>query len=172
MARRDPKLVVKKAEWNRIKRVMMAADTNESRTGWFEGQTYGPENDFLPIAQVASWQEEGTTGGQKNGRGIPSRPFIRTLFKGLKRNFAFQGMMRKNLKAVLDGQMTWNSFYGHSGRFIKQRLKDTIKKWTLPRNAPATIANKGFNDPLVETGTMWKSIRTKVFRRGKKRGSK
>lgn len=172
MPKRNRGLVVNKKEWQRIKRVMLASENLESRTGWFEGQNYGPENNYLPIAQVADWNESGTTGGQKNGRGIPSRPFIRTLFKGLKRNFAFQGMMRKNLKAVLDGQMTWNSFYGHSGRFIKQRLKDTIKKWTLPRNAPATIANKGFNDPLVETGTMWKSIRTKVFRRGKKRGSK
>jgi len=168
MAKKNSGVTVDKKEWNRLKKVMLAAASQEVQTGWFDGQRYGPENQNLPMAQVASWQEEGTIGGQKNGSGIPPRPFIRTFITGLKRSKAFQVFVKYHLKQVMDGKRTWNSFYRLLGKFVRQGLQATMLKWSTPPNAASTVKAKGFNDPLIESGTLWKSIKTRIMKAGKR----
>ena len=169
MAKRYPHVVKNTKGWEDLKKRMAALDGREARIGWFEGQTYGPENANLPIATVAMFNEEGTIGGQGNGSGIPSRPFIRTFFLGLKNSAAFRSFMANELKLYLAKEKTAHQVMKKLGEFVREGLKKTIANWSHPPNSDSTIAQKGFNNPLVETGLMAKSIKVKVMREVKGR---
>lgn len=169
MAKRYPHVVKNTKGWEDLKKRMAALDGREARIGWFEGQTYGPENANLPIATVAMWQEEGTIGGQGNGSGIPSRPFIRTFFMGLRNSAAFRSFVANELKLYLAKEKTAHQVMKKLGEFVREGLKKTIANWSHPPNSDSTIAQKGFNNPLVETGLMAKSITVKIMREVKGR---
>lgn len=169
MAKRYPNVVKNTKGWEDLKKRIAALEGREARVGWFEGQTYGPENANLPIATVAMWQEEGTIGGQKNGSGIPSRPFIRTFFMGLRNSAAFRGFVANELKLYLAGEKTVHQVMKKLGELVQEGLRQTIANWSHPRNSDSTIAQKGFNNPLVETGLMAKSITVKIMREVKGR---
>lgn len=164
MAKRYPNVIVNRKGLDKLIGKMKALDGLESRVGWFSGQNYGPENQNLPIAQVAQWQEEGVAGGQGNGSGIPSRPFIRSFFIGLKKSAPFKTYVANELRLYLAGQKTSRAVAKTLGEFIRQGLQETIIKWTYIRNADSTIAKKGRNDPLVDTGLMARSITIKIMR--------
>ena len=44
------------------------------------------------------------------------------------------------------------------GQLIKRQIQQSIKDTNSPPNAPSTIRRKGFNKPLIDTGTMWNSV--------------
>lgn len=151
---------------------MQALNGMEARTGWFTGQNYGPENDNLPIAVVVMRNEEGVRGGQGNGPGIPSRPFIRTLFMSLKRSSSFRSYVSSEFRMYFAGQKTANGMMNTLGNYVREEMRESITRWTTPPNSPYTIAKKGFNDPLVETGLMGRSIAVKVLKGVKGRAAK
>src|SRR5690554_5364079 len=158
--------------WQQMKKRLTALDGIEARVGWFSGQNYGPENDNLPIAQVAQFNEEGTRGGQGNGSGIPSRPFIRTLFMSLKKSSSFRSYVASELRMYFAGQKTANKMMSALGNYVREEMRKSITEWTTPPNSPYTIAKKGFNDPLVETGLMGRSIAVRVLKEVKGRSAK
>ncbi len=47
------------------------------------------------------------------------------------------------------------------GLFVNE-LKKAIEDWSTPPNAPSTVAEKGFNDPLIKTETMKNSVEYKI----------
>lgn len=149
--------------WQQMKKRLTVLDGIEARVGWFSGQNYGPENNNLPIAQVAQWNEEGTPAAGWGGP-TPSRPFIRSFFIGLKKSKAFRDFMANEIKYYIEGGGTSRHLAQRVGRFVRQGIRETIEKWTYISNATATIELKGFNDPLVETGTMAKSVSVKIVR--------
>lgn len=151
--------------WRDLKKRVMALDGTEARIGWFAGQNYGPENQNLPIAQVAQWNEEGhPNGGWFAGTETPSRPFIRSFFISLKKSNDFKLFVANELKLYLLGEKTRHATAKAIAEFVRRGLRETIQKWTYIPNSPATIALKGRNDPLVETGTMAKSIAIRIVR--------
>lgn len=149
--------------WQQMKKRLTALDGIEARVGWFSGHNYGPENNNLPIAQVAQWNEEGTPAAGWGGP-TPSRPFIRSFFIGLKKSKAFRDFMANEIKHYIEGGGTSRHLAQRVGRFVRQGIRETIEKWTYISNATATIELKGFNDPLVETGTMAKAVSVKIVR--------
>lgn len=163
MARRYPNVEKNDKLWQQMKKRLTALDGIEARVGWFSGQNYGPENNNLPIAQVAQWNEEGTPAAGWGGP-TPSRPFIRSFFIGLKKSKAFRDFMANEIKYYIEGGGTSRHLAQRVGRFVRQGIRETIEKWTYISNATATIELKGFNDPLVETGTMAKSVSVKIVR--------
>ena len=50
---------------------------------------------------------------------------------------------------------------------LKMALQEAILEWDNPKNAPMTVQKKGFNDPLIETGTVYDQVRSRVSRRNK-----
>ena len=60
--------------WRQIKKNLRAAKS-QINLGWFEGQAYGSENNFLPMAQVAQWVEEGHRGGWGPTPSTPCDPY-------------------------------------------------------------------------------------------------
>ena len=55
---------------------------------------------------------------------------------------------------------------GLAGVEINDDLKSSIVGWQAPPNAPSTIAKKGFNKPLVDTGDMLRSTTYQVRMEG------
>ena len=159
------KVIVDKSVWNSLKKSFAKAGKVESHLGWFEEHKYGTENDSLQMAQVAKWQEEGTQGGQGNGSGIPPRPFMR---EGLKAVF-LGGENKESFKRIVTevamGRDTFKALH-KEGKSFEKTLKNVMIDWDTPGNAPYTIAEKGFDDPLHETGTLIDSVTAKVERRG------
>lgn len=165
MARKYPSVEKNDKLWKQMKKRLTAIDGIEARVGWFTGQNYGPENQNLPIAMVAMWNEEGhRNGGMFDGTSTPSRPFIRSFFIGLKKSKAFQDFMAHEIKHYIEGGGTSRHLAQRVGRFVQRGIQETVKKWSYRPNSPVTVALKGFNNPLVETGTMAKSVSVKIVR--------
>jgi hypothetical protein len=92
---------------------------------------------------------------------IPARPFIRRALDG-RRN-VIGAAMDKRITNVID-DLDYRGNVEAMGVIIKeaiQRVIDDSRAWAVP-NAPATVARKGFQHPLVDTGEMQDSVVVKV----------
>lgn len=119
--------------------------------GFMSGATYP---DGTPVAQVAFWNEFGTSRA-------PSRPFFRSMIT--KESAGWPELLGK--AAVSTGYNTRQTL-GLIGEKINDDLKSSIVGWQDPPNAPGTIAKKGFNKPLVDTGDMLRSTTYRVRMEG------
>lgn len=113
------------------------------RVGFLETEKYP---DGTNVAQVAFWNEYGT-------KTSPPRPFFRQTIAAksdkwgaaLGANLAANGYdTTKALKLV--------------GTGIKDQITKSIVDFASPGNAPYTIAQKGFDKPLVDTGQMQRAV--------------
>lgn len=142
--------------WDAMKKNLMRGKDFSVNTGFFD-EYYGPENDNLPVAQVAQWQEEGTDK-------IPMRPFIRAGFmiKNIEKQEWLTPAIKHMISNVALGKMTWNQLYHKLGPVFVEIMKKEIELWQIPMNAPLTIELKGFNDPLIDSGKMLDSVEYRV----------
>lgn len=115
------------------------------RVGFLEGATY-PDGTSVPM--VAAIQEFGAP-----SKGIPPRPFFRRMIAEKKDTWgpAIGRLMKAN---EFDAEKT----LGQAGMGIKGQLQQSIKDLTSPPLAPATVAAKGFEKPLIDTGHMLNSV--------------
>lgn len=80
---------------------------------------------------------------------VPPRPFFRTMIA--EKSSGWGDDIGKALKQTgYDTDLTLNRV----GERIEGQLKQSIMNFTTPANAPSTIREKGFNDPLVDSGDM------------------
>jgi hypothetical protein len=103
----------------------------------------------ITVAEVASIQEFGS-----ETNNIPSRPFMRQAFNDAKpflRKRLINAVKMLNMKEGLNKVEREMNLIGEQ---MVSRVRNSIIKWENPPNAPLTIKKKGFNNPLVETGTM------------------
>lgn len=118
---------------------------NTVRVGFFEGSTY-PDGTSTPM--VAAIQNYGAPGA-----GIPPRPFFSNVVARGRRQWPEQ--VRTLLKANnYDVERTLTLM----GEGIKGQLQTEINKGSFVPLRPATIARKGFDKPLVDTGHMLNSV--------------
>lgn len=82
------------------------------------------------------------------GGHTPPRPFIRTCFDKNIRKW-----MRYFDKTFLQYPEISTTFW-KLGDIIRGDLSETVKGWSEPPNAPRTVMEKGFNNPLVDSGNM------------------
>ena len=66
------------------------------------------------------------------------------------------------------GKLGVNAAYSKIGKFASEDLKQIISEWSSPPNALSTQIIKGFNDPLVDSGTMMDAAKSKIGRARKK----
>lgn len=148
--------------WEELKKRLIAGDGLATDVGFFD-KTYGPENDNLPVAQVAAWNEEGRdNGGIFNGTSTPPRPFMRYYISQLSKEKKMGKAISKRLQLVLSGKMSWQAFYNSLGAEAVSDLRKVIEQWFYPPNTAATIDMKGFNNPLQETDTMLNSVEHRI----------
>lgn len=116
--------------------------------GFLAGATYP---DGQKVAQVAFWNEFGTTRS-------PARPFFRTMITAESPGWgALMG------KAAGHYQYDSAAVLQFMGVKISEQLQQSIVGWQDPPNAPATIAAKGFNKPLIHTSHMQNSVDFEVL---------
>lgn len=84
---------------------------------------------------------------------IPPRPFFRQMIAA--KSPGWGASMAKVMKASgCDVAVS----LGRMGEGIRGQLQGSIREFTTPANAPSTIAKKGFNAPLRDTGHMLNSV--------------
>ena len=92
------------------------------------------------------------------GKGVPRRSFIRGSLQEIE-----QALPRAVVPIVKANRGVVTVAAGAAaGRTAAGIIKQTIKGFSNPPNAPATIQAKGRNDPLTDTGELADSIRFEV----------
>ena len=112
----------------------------------------------INVSEVAIIQEYGT-------EKIPPRPaFRRGLEIGLAKNKKMtQAALRNIVRRTLQGRSAeinrnLTTLLTQIGKSAKAATKEIIKSGDETPNAPATIAKKGFDHPLFETGLLLEHV--------------
>lgn len=112
-------------------------------------------SDGLFLAFIGAVNDFGT----KDGR-IPERPWMRGWFDSniAKITKLFQVMSQK----ILDGVLTPEAALKMIGAWGENELKKEITNLRTPPNASSTIKKKKSSNPLIDTGQMRNSIKSKT----------
>jgi len=124
-----------------------------------EGQAKHPHAD-ASVAQVAAWMEFGTPGSDERvydqtGKRVPSRPFVREALTRYRAEIAAE--IKRALQDLLHGRVTKDQAQARVGAFLVEKVREVIldaRSWATPL-ADSTIAAKGHDDPLIESGAMY-----------------
>lgn len=100
------------------------------------------------VADVAMYNEFGTSK-------IPARPFMEQSFKRHEQEYVEE--CENIFNAMIKGQKT-DALIRKFGKKVKQDIVDEIELGQFVPNAPKTVAKKGFNKPLFETGLLEMSV--------------
>ncbi len=123
--------------------------------GFLENAKYPQDKDAkgpaLNVAQVAFWNEFGTSRA-------PPRPFIRDMIASKSGRWGIA--LGLNLKAT---KYNAEQSLALMGEGIKDQMVTSIVQFKDPPNAASTIARKGFNKPLIDTGVMQRSVDFQVL---------
>lgn len=156
----DKGFIADKSVWNKMKKNLVKDQSKAVDIGYFEEDSYGPENDYLPVAQVAKWNNEGS---ETN----PMRPFFYTWLDTLEKNQGreFVDNISTWIHMIAMGDLSWEWLYNKIGAQETKKIKELIREWDTPPNSATTIAEKGKNDPLMDTETMLNSTKYKIGRK-------
>lgn len=144
------KITDDRRDLERIRRALIQAAQTATQVGLFDGVPH-PNGRGLTYAEVAAVQEFGTDK-------IPERPFI----EETARSTRAVAVMASGLARVIRGQASVPGMYRRAGEAMREDMRRVITAWSNPPNAPFTIAMKGFNDPLIETGAMRAKVEFRV----------
>jgi len=128
------------------------------KVGFLEGVRYsathpirGTARKPLLVAQVAFWNEFGTVRA-------PARPFFRTTIA--KKSSEWGTILGK---AMVYYKADVGKSLAALGTVMQSDIRSAIVNWSSPPNSPRTVKIKGFNDPLVDDGTMQRVVNYKVM---------
>lgn len=113
----------------------------------------------ISVATAAYYNEYGTTKipARAAWRQAANHDFMRRAIHSMKRKFRAKSD-DTSIRTVAE----------EFALIVAKRLIGMIEIWSAPANAAWTVADKGFNDPLVATGQTIRSISTVVKVRGKR----
>lgn len=144
--------------WKSIRKNLQDIDKKVVQTGFFDTY-YGPENDNLPVATVAMWNNEGV--------GIPMRAFMSVDFiERVSRSPEFSEKVMYKIGLVAAGKLNMNQLLASLGPELALMMKQEIINFTTPGNARLTIALKGKDDPLRDSDTMLNAVDWKLGTKG------
>ncbi|TPR19988.1 hypothetical protein DY138_00700 [Apilactobacillus timberlakei] len=98
---------------------------------------------------------------QKESVRIPARRYLeKTIVDG---ESAWQDFILNQVFEITEGHdVTADSIMNSLGKKVVARMQNIMKSWSKPGNAPITIANKGKDDPLIDTGKLMESIKYEI----------
>ena len=105
------------------------------------------------MASIWFWNEYGTSR-------IPERPAFRTALRLNQENY--KRFILQRIRMMITGSIAPLTILENLGNRIVRDLQKSIIDWSDPPNAESTVKQKGFNDPLVNTGLMWVLIKYKL----------
>ena len=109
-----------------------------------------------PVVNRAIWNHYGTS------RGIPSRPFILNAIR--KNRSKYLEAMKTAGAKILRGEATLDQTMRKLGILAQGDIQQEITNLRTPPNAPSTIAAKGSDNPLIDTGEMRSKVTWEVKR--------
>jgi len=146
-----------KGQYFNTRNALKALDGLRLDVGYFAG--IGTTDSKFTLPEIAAVQEFGT----KDGR-IPERSFMRTTFDKFRLIYNEQFVEQGFLAAL--GKKDPEKALLSVGNNYKSDVVNKITGIRNRKNAPSTIAKKGFDNPLIHTGIMRANIKVRVSRRG------
>ena len=107
------------------------------------------------LAEVAAYNELGTSS-------TPARPFMRKSFENHEKEL--QNACDQVNKTLAKGGTTQQAL-DELGAFVKGLVQEEIVSGDFAPNAESTIAKKGSDKPLIDTGFMRQSVNYQVKQR-------
>lgn len=156
-----------KKPWQALKRGMMDASKSSVDVGWWNGYHTNGRSDGIPLAQIAQWVEEGhLNGGIFEGTTTPPRPFMTiALAAALRQNGWLEKKVVENVTLVFSRKLTWRGFFTKLGPDLTALVQRIMEEYNNPSNGEITIALKGFDNPLIETGQLMDSVDWRIAER-------
>lgn len=113
--------------------------------------------------QKAIWNHFGTKGGASGGGWggpIPERPFLANAMRDNKGKYS--DSMQTAAKAIVAGQYDARTALSRLGILAQGDIQEEITTLSSPPNSPVTIARKGSDNPLIDTGAMRQAVTWKI----------
>lgn len=136
----------------------------EVRIGFQHGKVFyesdeddGDEKEKVDLADIAMWNELGTSRA-------PSRPFLRQTVDTKESEIV--AFLQKAVRPLLSGSGTAQSVLQKIGPYSKGLVQEQITDGDYVPNAPSTIARKGSDKPLIDTGLMRDSVDFVIVEKG------
>jgi len=134
----------------RIIQEAKTANTSFVEIGVFEEAGEHTSSDgLLTVAEVAFFNEFGTLNA-------PERSFIRSTIDDNRREL--EQLTAKLFRQIVEGKTDTKKALDKLGFKIQTLIQQRILKLNDPANAPSTIEAKGFNNPLVDSRELHRSI--------------
>jgi len=137
-------------KWQTVLNKLAAGLSNASllQVGFLENATY---SDGTSVPLIAAMNEFGRPPRQ------PPRPFMRLTVNTYKATWGPQ--MAASLKATnYNAKLSLDRL----GQIVKGDIQQSIRDLMAPPLSPITIARKGFDKPLIDTGHMISSVDYRV----------
>lgn len=106
-----------------------------------------------PHIDKAIWNDGGT-------ENIPERPFVSEFAD--RHEGDIDDASADAVRAIVLRKRAPGAALKSMGDDLAKQMQQDAQDWTTPPNAPSTVAKKGFDDPLFETGEMIADIKSKV----------
>jgi hypothetical protein len=144
-----------KPTFEALRRRLQQLDKGSVKVGILAG---AGDDDEFSLVELATIHEFG------NGH-VPERSFLRSTFR--RERAALVKLCARLVKGVMNDTLTAERAFGLLGEWGVAQVQRTIRKRLTEgpedqRNAPATIAKKGSDTPLVDLGILAASITHKV----------
>ncbi len=78
---------------------------------------------------------------------IPARPFLRVA--AITHEGKYTRLAKVGVERLIDGEATAKGLLDLLGHTAVADIRQEMRLWSKPGNAPVTIENKGMNDPLI-----------------------
>ena len=111
--------------------------------------------DGTKVVDVVRWNEYGTSK-------IPARPAFRRSISRTAPKLAEIGA--EQAREMLHGKLRFNVAARRLAKLLAEDMQKAVESFRTPPNAPSTIRKKGFNNPLIETRLMVRSITYKLLK--------
>jgi len=141
--------------------------SKEVNVGFFDDK-YGDDNDNLPVAQVAQWQNDGHKAGVSFA---PPRPFFTMEFASRVTSNKYKRPMGKMIQQVMDSQLTPHAGCKKLGIGLEMELQDIIEHGDMFKANSQRWADEKrkymgqYIPPLNFTGKMKESVKYKIVNR-------
>lgn len=142
--------------WNKIMREVRSLDGAGVKVGILSDAVAEP--DGADMVTVAAVQEFGSP-----EHNIPARPFLRTTAD--RTGPLLQAVVDPAYQAVLAGGSARDFLYT-VGAWYQGQMQVTLTVGPWAPNAPATIARKKSDRPLIDKGHLRSQVRFEVFKPG------
>lgn len=134
----------------RHRNVLAAIRDKAANVGWFEENRYTTGEQ---VAEVMAINEYGT-------ERIPARPLMRQSAATV--NPQIQGFINRRIDDALAGRIEPVQVLKQVGEVVVATISEQFASGGFEPNAPSTVAKKGFDKPLIETGLASQSPQYKI----------